>query len=366
MNFSDKSSSLPRVMAGLSFEDYVENSEAGDVETVLNDMSCEGENLHGVEVFGGFIGTSYIMQKLYERIEAAATSQATVFITGESGTGKEVCAEAIHKYSCRASGPFVPVNCAAIPRDLMESELFGHVKGAFTGAIAAREGAVSLANGGTLFLDEVAEMTPDMQTKLLRFLQDFTFRKVGCGKLEKTDIRVICATNRDPVAEIKSGRFREDLFYRLHVVPIFMPPLCQRGDDVIDIAHVLMRRYAEEEGKQFEVMEDAADVILKNYHWPGNIRQLQNIVRNAVVMNDGKVLMADMLPMTLFNKHHVYRSALGDDAENSVKPLALVEREAIEKAIDVFNGNVPAAATALGVSASTLYRKKAAWGESAL
>jgi DNA-binding NtrC family response regulator len=330
--------------------------------------------------YKGFIGTSPAMRLIYEQIEHAAKSQATVFITGESGTGKEVCAEAVHALSTRRDKPFIPINCAAIPRDLMESELFGHVKGAFTGAIADREGAASLADGGTLFLDEIAEMTPDMQTKLLRFLQDRTFMKVGGGRLERTDVRIICATNRDPLAEIRAGRFREDLFYRLHVVPIAMPPLRTRGEDIIDLAAGLLRRYAAEEGKRFDGFSADAEAALRRYAWPGNIRQLQNVVRHIAVMRDGGMITGDVLPATLLHAE-AGRAGGADPApgqagqapapsvqnappfmqDGVIRPLAEVERAAIEHAIALYGGNIARAASALGVSPSTIYRKKLAW-----
>ena len=349
-------------------------------------------NTSGLRNFGGFIGTSPIMLKLYDHIEAAAKSNATVFITGESGTGKEVCAEAIHKHSPRADKPFVPINCAAIPRDLMESELFGHVKGAFTGAIADRNGAAALADGGTLFLDEIAEMNPDMQTKLLRFIQNLTFMKVGGSKLEKTDVRIICATNRNPLDEVKSGQFREDLFYRLHVLPIYMPPLRQRGDDVIDIAQVLLSTYAQEEHKRFTGMTQTAEDTLRNYPWPGNIRQLQNVMRNIVVLHDGELVTDRMLPPELLHQHtnrssyaaspmptygetmptsraHMPAPQSGiasglPQTKADIKPLEQVEYEVIQNAIKLCGGNIPQAAAALGVSPSTIYRKKASWDQS--
>jgi DNA-binding NtrC family response regulator len=199
--------------------------------------------------YHGFIGGSLPMQAIYRIIDSAAPSKATVFITGESGTGKEVCAEAIHKQSTRAKGPFIALNCGAIPRDLMESEIFGHVKGAFTGAATERKGAAALADGGTLFLDEVAEMDMDLQTKLLRFIQTGRFKKVGGNKEESVDIRFICATNQDPLKAVSEGRFREDLYYRLHVIPIHLPPLQERSEDILEIATYLLKKYATEEGK---------------------------------------------------------------------------------------------------------------------
>jgi two-component system repressor protein LuxO len=322
--------------------------------------------------WSGFIGTSPRMQAIYTQIEHAARSNATVFITGESGTGKEVCARAIHSLSARAARPFIPINCAAIPRDLMESELFGHVKGAFTGAVSDRDGAATLAHGGTLFLDEIAEMTLAMQTKLLRFLQDLAFMKVGGSKLEHTDIRIVCATNRDPLAEIRGGNFREDLFYRLYVVPIDMPPLRERGEDVIDIALGLLNRYGAEEGKHFTGYAPDAEHALRQYSWPGNIRQLQNVIRHAVVMHDSGTVTARMLPATLLHTRQQSTNGAaapftGDQQPQTggsrtvIRPLAEVEREVIEHAISLYGGNIARAATALGVSPSTIYRKKAAW-----
>ena len=258
------------------------------VETYREDL--------GRDRFHGFIGGSPAMQAVYHTIESAAASKATVFITGESGTGKEVCAEAIHRASPRRQAPFIALNCGAIPKDLMESEIFGHVKGAFTGAISDRTGAAAKANGGTLFLDEIAEMELALQTKLLRFVQTGTFQKVGETRQESVDIRIICATNRDPLAEVRDGRFREDLYYRLHVVPIQMPPLRERGDDILSVARAFLVAYAREEGKHFRRFTAEAEARLSTYGWPGNVRQLQNVIRNAVVLNDGEEVTQEMLP----------------------------------------------------------------------
>lgn len=200
----------------------------------------------------GFIGSSLAMQAVYHIIDAAGPSKATIFITGESGTGKEVCAEAVHQRSPRAKGPFVAINCAALPRDLIESEIFGHRKGAFTGAVADKIGAAERANKGTLFLDEICEMDVELQAKLLRFVQTGTFVRVGGTEVESADTRIVCATNRDPVQEVRAGRFREDLFYRLHVVPIHLPPLREREEDVGEIARALLEKYAKEEKRRRE------------------------------------------------------------------------------------------------------------------
>lgn len=323
-----------------------------------------------------FIGTSAIMQELYEKIEKAARSNANVFITGNSGTGKEVCANTIHNYSARKNGPFIPVNCAAIPRDLIESELFGHIRGAFTGAVDNREGAARLAHGGTLFLDEIGEINTDMQAKLLRFVQTLTFQKIGSSKAEKVDIRIICATNRDPVHEMRKGRFREDLFYRLHVIPLHMPPLKDRGDDVLDIAHAFLMEFGRQEKKAFYEIEPTAIEILKTYHWPGNIRQLQNIIRQCVIMQDGPVLNASMLLNALPDKPNIKSCCANTLQEKSnitpmpsedlitvPRSLAEIEYQAIMEAIRQCNGNIPRAAAKLKISPSTIYRKKADWNK---
>ncbi|PZQ49110.1 MAG: sigma-54-dependent Fis family transcriptional regulator [Micavibrio aeruginosavorus] len=320
--------------------------------------------------FGGFIGISPPMQLVYDVIESAAKSSATVFITGESGTGKEICAEAIHRYSRRANEPFIAINCAAIPRELLESELFGHMKGAFTGAFTEREGAVGQANGGTLFLDEIAEMAPEMQTKLLRFLQNLTYRKVGGGKMERANVRIVCATNRDPIAEIRAGNLRQDLYYRLHVIPIHMPPLRVRKTDIIDLADYFLKQYAREEGKSFKSFAQDAENVLTNFSWPGNVRQLQNIVRGIAVLHEGRYVTAPMLPMNLLRETESSQPQntflqsqfphLKEDEDN-VRPLWKVERTAIENAIALCEGNIPKAAALLEISPSTIYRKKMVW-----
>ncbi|QFI55585.1 sigma-54-dependent transcriptional regulator [Aeromonas simiae] len=321
--------------------------------------------------FAGFIGASMPMQAVYRIIESAAPSKATVFITGESGTGKEVCAEAIHQSSPRREGPFVALNCAAIPHDLMESEIFGHMKGAFTGAVSDRKGAASLADGGTLFLDEICEMDLELQSKLLRFIQTGSFQKVGSGKTETVDVRFVCATNRDPLVEVKAGRFREDLYYRLHVIPLTLPPLRERGEDILLLARELLQRYAKEEGRRFVDFTPETARVLLDYPWPGNVRELQNVIRNTVVLNDGERVEPSMLPPPLSGAPRAVAplsegpTASPVSAEpRPVRPLWIVEKEAIEHAIDECDGNIPKAAALLEISPSTIYRKKLAWEES--
>ncbi len=246
--------------------------------------------------FQKFIGCSNPMQAIYSIIENAAPSKATVFILGESGTGKELCAEAIHKLSDRNKSPFVPLNCAAIPKDLVESEIFGHVKGSFTGAMKDRQGAVSQADHGTLFLDEIGEMNIDLQAKLLRFLQTGQYQRVGSNSLETVNVRIVCATNRDPLNEVKEGRFREDLYYRLNVIPINLPPLRDRDNDVILIARHFLKLFNKEENKEFTQFSIDVEKVFLKYEWPGNVRQLENTVRNVVVLNKGTEVSVAMLP----------------------------------------------------------------------
>ncbi len=247
--------------------------------------------------FQGFIGASPAMAAVYQVIRSVAASKASVFITGESGTGKELAAEAIHKSSPRAGKEFVALNCGAIPRDLLESEVFGHVKGAFTGATADRVGAAKLADGGTLFLDEIGEMPLEMQVKLLRFVQTGSYSPVGSSRVEKVDVRFVCATNRDPMLDVQSGRFREDLYYRLYVVPLELPPLRERGEDVLLIAEHFLTQFSREESRKFRGFTPDAQAALMAFPWPGNVRQLQNAVRNVVVLQrDGEWVDASMLP----------------------------------------------------------------------
>ena len=331
--------------------------------------------------FENFIGRSLAMQSVYKTIDLLAASDATGFIVGESGTGKELAAEAIHQRSPRRDKPFIAINCGAIPGELMESELFGHVKGAFTGASAQREGAAGIANGGTLFLDEICEMDLELQKKLLRFIQTGTFRKVGSNTLEKVDVRFICATNRDPLVEVREGRFREDLFYRLHVVPVRMPPLRERNEDVLMIARHFLARFSASEGRTFEGFSPEAERAICRYPWPGNVRQLQNAVHQVVVLNDAPIVEREMLPESVTSGHldadvidpnMANNTANTDDVirdpvslhirkRQQVEPLWLTEKNAIETAIEVCSGNINQAAGLLEVAPSTIYRKLQTW-----
>lgn len=343
--------------------------------------------------YEGILGESLAMQAIYRIIESAAPSKASVFVTGESGAGKELCAAAIHKRSPRADRPFIAINCGAIPHDLMESEIFGHVKGAFTGATADRVGAAARADGGTLFLDELGEMPLELQVKLLRFVQTSGFTKVGGAKLEAVDVRFVAATNRDPLAEVKAGRFREDLYYRLHVIPIHMPALRDRGEDVMLLARAFLRDMSAEEGRRFGGFTAEAERMLLDYPWPGNVRELQNVIRNLVVLNDADVVDAAILRAALpaLTGGFADRDAFGGAARESrqdrrasgsgyggggsnapmrppdlddfpLMPLAEMERRLIDRALRQTGQNVPRAAALLEVSPSTVYRKLQRWG----
>jgi two-component system, repressor protein LuxO len=319
-----------------------------------------------------FIGSSDTMQRIHGTIASVARSMATVFITGESGTGKELCALAVHANSARANGPFIALNCGAIPQDLLESEVFGHMKGSFTGAISDKPGAATAADGGTLFLDEICEMAPALQTKLLRFLQTSTVQPVGAIRPRKVNVRIVCATNRDPLEAVRAGYFREDLYYRLFVVPIHMPPLRDRGQDVIEIAEAALFRFAEEEGRAFYGLDHGVRALLPRLPWPGNVRQLLNVMRNVVVLNSGGWVTEQMLPHGLdVAPSPQIEAPLGAQKDPPLTPenlvgmsLAAAERQVIEATLARFDGSVPKASRVLEVSPSTLYRKIEGWTKS--
>ncbi len=320
--------------------------------------------------FHGFLGESEPMQQIYKMIQNIGRSSATVFITGESGTGKEVAAKAIHAESRRARAPFVPLNCGAIPADLLESEVFGHLKGSFTGAIANKKGAAEVASGGTLFLDEICEMDLGLQTKLLRFLETSKIQPVGAVQAKSVDAQILCATNRDPLEEVRAGRFREDLYYRLHVVPMHLPPLRERRGDIGLIAQSALKKFAHEEGRRFERISVEVLRIFAAYPWPGNVRQLLNVLRNVVVLHEGVEVAAHMLPREISGRAVAEPGDIGaplpeaeicEVAQFVGLTLSEFERSFVEATIDECNGSVPEAARMLDVSPSTLYRKREAW-----
>ncbi|CTQ54297.1 Regulatory protein LuxO [Roseibium album] len=351
----------------------------------LTEVVEEVRKPSGIKANHGFVGSSLPMTAVYKMIESVARSNASVFITGESGTGKEVCAEAIHKSSPRVKRPFVPLNCAAIPKDLIESEIFGHIKGAFTGATSDRDGAAARADGGTLFLDEICELELNLQAKLLRFLQSGTVQKVGSDSVNKVDVRIVCATNRDPLEEVEAGRFREDLYYRLHVLPIGLPPLKARGADILELARHFLSQFAKEENKEFDGFSVETEEMLMEHSWPGNVREMQNTIRNLVVLNDGPIVETDMLstlsgrtpippraprgvPLQPLPVHHYSPSpgVTGSDSWPNItlslgQPFDTLERQLIEATIEACGGSLPKTARVLQVSPSTLYRKKEIW-----
>ena len=308
--------------------------------------------------FGRFIGTSSAMQVIYSIVESASRSDAPVFITGASGTGKEICAQALHYYSDRREGNFVPLNCGSFPAELFESALFGHRKGAFTNAIEDRIGAIEKAQNGTLFLDEICEMPAAIQIKILRFLQDYHYQKIGSDDMKQANIRIICATNKNPVKQIQKKLFRKDLYYRLHVIPIHMPDLKERGGDVLTLAEYFLSFYNASENKSFQRFEPGVENIFQSYNWSGNVRELQNVIRQIVVLYDESVVRTSMLPSHFQgNMEKIEYLSI----KTSHLPLWKIEQRAIENTIQACDGNIIQAASRLKISPSTIYRKKNSW-----
>ncbi|MBN1269116.1 MAG: sigma 54-interacting transcriptional regulator, partial [Kiritimatiellae bacterium] len=293
---------------------------------------------------GNIIGNSHEMQIVYDQIAQVAKSPATVLITGETGTGKELVAHAIHYSSDRADKPFIKAHCAALPESIIESELFGHEKGAFTGATAERKGRFELADKGTLFLDEIGELPASIQIKLLRVLQEREFERVGGTKTIKVNVRLIVATNKDLPKLVADGRFREDLYYRLHVFPIFVPPLRSRKADIMLLSDFFLDRYAKQNGKSIRRLSSGAIDMLMSYHWPGNVRELENCIERAVLVAEGDVIHPHHLPPTLQTAE-----ASGTEAKGDLKTLVeAYERDLIRDALKSTRGNMAAAARALG------------------
>jgi DNA-binding NtrC family response regulator len=304
------------------------------------------EHEKDASVHVGLIGECAPMRKVYDEINKAAGTSATILITGESGTGKELVARAIHYRSPRAAYPFVPVNCGGIPQELLESELFGHIKGAFTGAFETRAGFFQTAEGGTVFLDEISEMPLSMQVKLLRVLQDREVRMVGSSRAKTVDVRILAATNKDLAGLVEKGAFREDLFYRIHVITLVVPPLRVRGDDIILLVHHFARKFAGELGKPIPRISERALQVLKEYPWPGNVRELENIVQRLVVMTDGDIVEVPDLPSLM------RFSALKEVGLN--RTLVQVEDEYILNVVTSVDGNKTRAAEILGIDRKTL------------
>jgi DNA-binding NtrC family response regulator len=306
--------------------------------------------------FGRLVGASLEMRKIYQVIEQAAPTSASVLIHGESGTGKELVAQSIHQLSPRATQPFVPLNCAAIPDTLLESELFGHEKGAFTGAIARRAGAFELAHKGTLFLDEIAEMTPITQAKLLRVLQERSFRALGANREQQVDIRVVAATNVEPQEAVRQGRLREDLFYRLNVFAIELPPLRDRKDDIPLLAQAFIREFNERNNRSVSGVSETAMRTLERYHWPGNVRELRNAMERATIVAKGPFIEPVDLPPLASEAKSVDAPAAGGGLTPGTT-VEEVERQLIDITLQHTGGNKTRAAELLGISLKTLHNK---------
>jgi len=297
----------------------------------------------------GILGKSSRMVKVFDAIEKSAKTSATVLITGESGTGKELVARAIHYTSKRASAPFVPINCGGIPESLLESELFGYVKGAFTGATESRAGFFQTADGGTIFLDEISETSLAMQVKLLRVLQEKEVAMVGASSPRKVDVRIIAATNKDLYSLVSKGSFREDLFFRINVITIEIPPLRDRGDDILSLTRYFIEKYSEEMGKKPPRFSDEALQVVKSYYWPGNIRELQNVIQRIIVMSDSELIEVPDLPSLM--RFSALRKTGFD------RTLAEIEAEYVKNVLASVDGNKSKAAEILGIDRKTLRKK---------
>jgi transcriptional regulator with PAS, ATPase and Fis domain len=318
-------------------------------------MSLRSE-LEKTYSFGEIVGKNKTMQQLFAQIQTATEGNITVLIQGESGTGKELVAKSIHYNSPRKNGPFVAVNCAAIPEALIESELFGHERGAFTGATAQRIGKFEQANKGTLFLDEIGDMQPELQAKLLRVLQDHEFQRVGGTSTISTDIRVLTATNQDLTNAIERGDFRMDLFYRIAAFQIVIPPLRERREDIAILANHFLKKFAASTEKTITAISADALQVLMLYDFPGNVRELENAIESAVLIETTDLLQQRSLPPHLLQA--ITQTDAGEPTDTDViLPLDEVERRTIQHALEVIDNNVSRAARALGIDRSTLHRK---------
>ncbi|MDQ3804174.1 MAG: sigma-54 dependent transcriptional regulator [Acidobacteriota bacterium] len=306
--------------------------------------------------FGRFVGTSPALERVLKQARAVADTTATLLVTGENGTGKEVLARAVHEESARRDRPFVAVSCAALPETLIESELFGHEKGAFTNAVAARKGRFELADGGTLFLDEIGELTPAMQVKLLRVLQERNFERVGGTRTVEVDIRLIAASNRDLEQEVEKGTFRRDLFYRLNVVPLHLPALRERREDVPVLAAHFAAKAAEKHGRPTPALDPALVEALLEYDWPGNVRELENLIERLVVLTKDSRLGLEFLPEKMLRSLPSAGAPPADDETKLEGAMHALKRRMVAAALQAEGGNRVAAARRLGISRSYLHR----------
>jgi two-component system response regulator HydG len=309
-----------------------------------------------VSQFEEIVGASPPMRTLFDLLARAASSEASCFVTGESGTGKELVARALHRRSRRAERPFVAVNCAAMPEPLLESELFGHVRGAFTDARSDRQGLILNADGGTLFLDEIGDMPPGLQAKLLRVLQERTVRRVGDNREIPFDVRVMAATNRDIDGAVDEGRFREDLYFRINVIHVSVPPLRSRGADVLLLAEHFLARFASDQSRPIKSLSHPAAERLLNYEWPGNVRELRNCLERAVALAGFERILVEDLPEKIRRYQASHVILAGHDPAELV-PMSEVERRYITRVLEAVRGNKSEAARILGYDRKTLYRK---------
>ncbi|MFQ5489560.1 MAG: sigma-54-dependent transcriptional regulator [Phycisphaerae bacterium] len=303
------------------------------------------------------VGHDYKMLKIFDLIESVATSKVTVLVQGESGTGKSMVARCIHHRSDRADKPFVEVSCGAVPENLLESELFGHVRGSFTGAVADKAGKFKAADGGTLFLDEISTASPALQIKLLRALQERQFEPVGSNTTETVDVRVVLATNVDLEKEVNEGRFRRDLYYRVNVVNIALPPLRERMSDIPRLAQTFLERYSGEMGRELLSLDDEAVQCLQRYHWPGNVRELENVIERAVVLTKGHHIGVEDLPPNLVESAVTAPTGQVYEARSLKDALEEPEKRIIEAALRAHGWNRQSTARALDINRTTLYKK---------
>ena len=368
--FGDVTTAVAAMRAGA--EDYLTKPIDFDalllvVERTLarDELKSEAENLRrqlrarDKEGLQGLLGASTAMQRVYQMVRQVAPARATVMITGESGTGKGEVARAVHQLSPRASAPFVSLHCAALAESLLESELFGHEKGSFTGADRKRIGRFEQANGGTLFLDEIGEIPMATQIKLLRVLQERTFERVGGNESISVDVRVVAATNKDLAEEVREKRFREDLYYRLNVVRIDMPPLRQRGNDIVLLAEHFLRRFARENNRRIDSFSDAARAKLVAHRWPGNVRELENAIERAVVFTEGEVVEAEALPFD------ATPATIEGGPRIPGATMAELEKHAILATLEAVNGSTSKAADMLDISARTIQYRLHEYGVTA-
>ncbi|HKJ03982.1 MAG TPA: sigma-54 dependent transcriptional regulator [Geopsychrobacteraceae bacterium] len=318
------------------------------------------QQLRGKYKFDKIIGSSLPMQKVFSRMEKVIDTDSTILILGASGTGKELVAKAIHYNGPRKDKPFVAINCGAIPADLLESELFGHVKGAFTSAIADKPGKFEIANGGTIFLDEIGNMPLQLQMKLLRVLQEHEFERVGSSKKTKIDVRLISATNSDLVEEIRKGTFREDLYYRLNVIPIILPPLKERRGDIPLLANFFLGKICRELDTPAMVFSQEAMAAIESYEWPGNVREMENLIERTVTLTDGTIIMPSDLPPDIsqnLQKFPILSPTIPPDGTDMNQVIAEIEQQMIRQALKLGNGVKARAADLLGINRTTLVEK---------